>query len=734
MQANESANDSGSLDLSPSKDEFSPPSTPPRGKRPRKRKRNADRSLDNKARKRKRCYSTEYHILVNNTIRDLGLDPLWAGRADLPPGQVGISRWSPEEKELLYRGLVRYGRDNLPAIAALIGSKSELEVHVYLQLLQDSKMKLHTYSDRQSLSSGADVPAAVEISEPCCAALEQMADSLAFLQQRHEEYQEKKKHPDLWKLDQKAAEWVNQRMSEGDDGLNEVRDRLPAAEVLNLDSFLDLSAKCFMNSSEPDSNFRSFVSRFEKPSMIHAAFSDVYSVVLSITKRIIQSSLFFAMSRLRATSSSSYSHSKAVKQADVLAALDVLAMKRNARAFWVELPRRCKLGIHNGTSKTGYEGAMDYDEVERILGRTPTSDADLVGESQKEDSDSDSNQASSSDAVTDSASPSALDRVESPDLIPSHGSATTSSLLSAEDFDHTSEAYLEYVDQRASRKEEFRLWEMLGKEPLSLAQRETTSRPKHPGPYRQSKDDLDDWRGWTEIRPEWEAYDPENLDHDFTENRRQMRMKSAKLARADMRKRHAGLHRNIAMSRSPEPSVAVDTHATTTSNHGSTDQGSNLEDESSLHERSSGAGKELDHSQYASMSDDRNRSPQTTTRSNSDQESTHREEILDSKLSAYGESSEAESDFDDHEARPKGTSYEHEDHAHISNKPRQTLDKEELSSVGERLSNANLSRLQHAEVGSEDDSDNRGSDEEDENEYIREYADGDSEEDGSVEL
>ncbi|KAL8762205.1 MAG: hypothetical protein Q9184_001763 [Pyrenodesmia sp. 2 TL-2023] len=516
----------------------------------KKRKRRSDQDGDIRTWRPKRHYSTKYHSLLNDAIEDLPLDPLWLGRSDLYPGQVGISRWSPIEKEFLFRGLVRYGRDNLPGITTLIGTKSEVEVHVYLQLLQEADAKLHKYGNRQ-LSIGAfDIPAAAEVSEHCCAALGQAADSLASMQLRFEECQERRAHFGLWKLDQNAAEWVNQRTFEGEASAAEINQKLPAARILNLSSFLELSAGLFMNSNEPANNYRSFVSGSEKPSIFYTAFSDLYSVTLSIIKRIVQSSLFFAMSRLRAAYSSSYSHKRTVKRADVLAALKVLGMMRNAANFWAELPRRCKLDVYTHADMKGRGGAMCYDEVEEMLRRTISTDATLARRSPTVDSDAESAEASMSGGDSSSATSSSPERIGGSKPHATQSSGTSESPLPAGDFCESTEEYLEYVDQEASTQEEIKLWEMLGKEPpTELVFNDSTARPKSPGHYRKNEDDLDDWRGWANFKPAWEIYDLESLNDDFVENRRQTQSPSMELARPKDRLYAAGKKSNGATCR-----------------------------------------------------------------------------------------------------------------------------------------------------------------------------------------
>ncbi|KAI4115047.1 MAG: hypothetical protein LQ338_007917 [Usnochroma carphineum] len=580
FQGNE---DSQTFDHSPSvyESSMSSSSSPRSRSRLRRTKRSAGRDPECQLGRRKRYHSSTYHSLLNHSIKGLQLDPVWAGRADLYPGQVGVSRWSPVEKEMLYRGIVRHGRHNLPAIAALIATKSQLEVHLYLELLQESKVKLHMYGARQSLISMADIPAAVEVSEQCCNALEQAADSLALLQQRDEQLQERKRHTDLWRLNHDVAGVIDRRKSEGENGVAEIHEKLPAAEVLNLGSFLDLSAKFFMNSSEPDSNFRSFAFRSEKPSILHTAFSDLYSIAMSTTKRITQASLFFAMSRLRATKSLSYSHKRAVKRADVLAALKVLGMKENADAFWARVPKSCRLNVYDHTEPTGSDKPMDYEQVERFLtpknrpAARPSSSASESGEQSPEPA---FNDGSLIDVDSQPATASLADVEEERDN-PSDRSSPTSIPAGPENnYAKRTDEYIEHIDEEASRREELLLWQMLGKEPpQSLSVQESAPNLKNPGSYRQTKDDMEDWTGWTDFRPEWEAYGIEALKKNLANNRRKIRTRAAKLAKASRREVNPSSHNNTNLPQSPGVSDAFKAEAMSNSDYNSANDGEHLE-------------------------------------------------------------------------------------------------------------------------------------------------------------
>ncbi|KAL8707030.1 MAG: hypothetical protein Q9225_007871 [Loekoesia sp. 1 TL-2023] len=407
----------------------------------------------------------------------------------------------------------------------------------------------------------AHIPAAVEISDECCNSLEQAADALAALQQRHEEQFEKQKHADLWRLDQKTAQWADRSLSEGEEGRMEICRRLPAAEILDLNQFLKLSTNVFMNSSEPDSNYRSYVSRSEKPSILYTAFADLYSLVLSVTKRLIQSSLFFAMSRLRATQSSYYSHKRAVKQADVLTALKVVGMKENAREFWVKVPRRCRLIIHDQKNATNSGEAMDYNEVEKVLAQAKSA----VGKRSVQANSSEAENASPKhhgESSSDSESESQSIASSSSDINTSDGSSsqsgrTTKSPTSGEIFARRTDIYLKHIDQKASRKEELRLWQILDKDPpddISI-QKPSSIKLRNPGPYRKNRDDMDDWRGWVDFRPEWEVYDVDNLDKDLFENRRQMRIRSAERGGEDRRGR-GSTSRTLQSGKPPNDAVS----------------------------------------------------------------------------------------------------------------------------------------------------------------------------------
>src|SRR5436190_2536178 len=57
--------------------------------------------------------------------------------------QNGIVTWTSKEKDVLFNALARKGRNAISQIAALIGSKCEMEVRDYLDLLQRGLVHQH---------------------------------------------------------------------------------------------------------------------------------------------------------------------------------------------------------------------------------------------------------------------------------------------------------------------------------------------------------------------------------------------------------------------------------------------------------------------------------------------------------------------------------------------------------------------------------------------------------------
>lgn len=506
---------------------FAKPSKHPNVQNKRK---GADPQAPPLQRKRLRAHYNEgYRQLYNETVNEIVREPPSDHQELLPPSQIGITMWSSEEKDSFFTALAKKGRGNLPGIADSIGTKSEFEVHVYIKLLQDAVVRQHLHSPRNHLFDVSAAPAAFEVSPECSAALELSADTLSVIQKKAEVKCEKKEHHDMWLLNRKIGRWASLCLRQGVKGEKEVQERLAAAKLLDLEAFLKLSTEIFMNSNQDDGNWREYCAKGEKPSIRFTAFADFHRMVISITKRLIQTSLFLAMSRRRATTTPNFTPKQAVRKQDIVAALNVLGMKHNSRRFWTGVARRCALDVYDDDDDDDDNGeeaihrSLSFSEVEKRLSQGGIKDKDNghgihnTEETKKTTATRSSISPSSPSSSSSSSSstppnprnhppPNNLNDLSSPQNPPSSPSPSPPNTPSPSDQDSDPDIYAEALDKKASTYEEQRLWTLLNQEPPEPLHPDAIPIPRAPPREREKKGDkLDDWRAWTDYVPEWEG-------------------------------------------------------------------------------------------------------------------------------------------------------------------------------------------------------------------------------------
>ena len=505
------------------------------GHRGRSKKRRVKEDATSSPRRTKRTYRNRYRELFNETLKET-VSKKDVYDSSLVSSQIGVTIWLAEEKDLFFSSLSRRGRHDIRSIAADVSSKSEVEVHVYMENLQAAARNEQIYgmAPRKFLKNH-EIDAAFEISERCCTSLDLAAEALLMSEQNKERKLEKKELGDLSLLTPKTAKWADRCLQAGERGEDEVARTLPSARLLDLNTFLKLSARLFMNSSVIDNNWRSHAKRGMRPSMMYTALSDFHNLIISLTKRLVQSCLFFAMSRLRALDTSgNYTSGRNVRRGDVITALNTLGMELKGTRTWAGLARKCRLRVyddigHSQRSRKRYS----YDEVEEILsseqarprGRSVTSRKSIT-------SNSASNQSASSET-------SSAEETEEPELSTHHfsdddqSSSSSSSENSSvshgnkqarrrELLEKSQDDYAEALDKRASQDEERRLWMLLGETPDKNKVTEKLKLPKMPPVERKDKDELVDWRGWVNYVGEWEKFESPVPASSFAENRRTM--------------------------------------------------------------------------------------------------------------------------------------------------------------------------------------------------------------------
>ncbi|RHZ65948.1 uncharacterized protein CDV56_104353 [Aspergillus thermomutatus] len=464
------------------------------------------------------AYTAEFAEAVNDTV------PSNVGSENYNATQNGVAIWTSEEKEILFSMLDRKGKNGAAEIAQAISSKSELEVQEHLKLLHRGLERQHLRDPHSRTIVLGEVPAALEISHECCKALDDYAELLALEEQRAEDVAGRKLHQKVWIVDREIAEMVEKQLEERDETPLPGSSVYVTAEFFNLNKWIRLSERFFMNAGGPrlEDNWLNVACADETPSITADALADFYALAISVTRRLVHSTLFFAMSRLRNMRETGNRKARIVRSRDVKTALNVLNMPQDRFDFWVGLARRCSLQVADLRHKKGWHSELlDYDEVEDILsGKVPV-DASLDARSASrrrsesraphvtiEDDENESDVYSSASSVLSSPETTPIDE---PSV-------------------HFEDEHAEEIDQVNNASEEMRLWRLMG-QPVpsgvsSLASNtEQGSKLRKPIGERKTKEDLVDWRDRTLYRSDWEEYghDIHDLYEDLSENRRKRR-------------------------------------------------------------------------------------------------------------------------------------------------------------------------------------------------------------------
>ncbi|KAJ5238765.1 hypothetical protein N7468_003384 [Penicillium chermesinum] len=417
--------------------------------------------------------------------------------------QNGAVIWTSTEKEVLFKVLDHKGKNGIKDIATAIRTKSELEVMDYLKLLQRGLEGQHLLERQLKTIIMGDIAAAAEISEDCCAELEKYSDALVMQEDNA-----------IMRACSLKFGGSNGLLTEAQarkllqkDAVSQGNFHLPAS-LLKLPSWIQLSAQLFMNfggSREKESWNHHAQSEDESPVIYGEAFMDFYALAVSLTKRLVQSSLFFAMARLRDVQQPGRERGNLVRKRDVRAAMDVLNMQTLEHNHFLNVAKRHRLLIKDDEKHPGKD--LSYQEAEDIL----NAEDDMV-DSESEASDGE-----------DDSSPG------SPEIENNHKPPANRPPLPAD----AEEDHADMQDREQSRQEELRLWKILGKPgPIQLTiagiaeeenAKEAAAR-KMPAD-RKMREDLIDWREHTLYRSEWEEYGAglQEVEDELEENRRKRR-------------------------------------------------------------------------------------------------------------------------------------------------------------------------------------------------------------------
>ncbi|TQV98786.1 hypothetical protein V2A60_007513 [Cordyceps javanica] len=458
---------------------------------PRKRSARGAEELPPRPFKRQRSHlNPEYLDLLNMDIDDAAHRVCHEDDIDLPDSQLGLTYWSSLEKKQFFEALARLGKHDLPGIAQRIGTKSTIEVKLYLRVLHEAVIARRA-QDRRSYLEPAEYPAAVELTPPCCHAQEEAADAISIRQELRENQREEEKWQEFWDITPKLAAGLEKRDNATD---------LAFAKLFHVSRWLNLSDRIFMNSSIPGNNWRNIDSR--PPSMWATTLDDFHSLALSLTRRLVQTTLFISMSRIRAKLELAPGTRSIVRKKDVEAAIASLGLSHNAHGMWRESARRLRLDVYGNPptreqeEDEDEEEPMTYEEVEAELadaqlGRAESVDSDVARIETEEEQprvvDESEDSAVDDDDLDDQGKP--LDeeaRAVNQDIneVLWYSAAGIRDLQSTRravklrvETERRQERHADAVDEYASHSAEADMWELLQKAP-------PMPRPRMPNPAR----------------------------------------------------------------------------------------------------------------------------------------------------------------------------------------------------------------------------------------------------------
>lgn len=323
--------------------------------------------------------NADYLDLLNRDIDDAAHRVCLEDDITLPGSQLGLTYWSPLEKRQFFEALSRLGKYDLPGIAQRIGTKSPIEVKHYLKVLHEAVLTRQS-QDRRSFLEPSEYPAAVELTPQCCHAQEEAADAVSIRQDSRESQREEEKWKEHWNVTPKIAAEIDKKQ-QADDGTQ----NLAFGKLFHVGRWLKLSERVFMNSSLPGNNWRNIDDR--PPSMWATTLDDFHALTLSITRRLVQTTLFISMSRIRAKSELLPSTRNIVRKKDVEAAIASLGLAHNTNEIWLKSARRLKLDVYEsppGRNNEDEEEPMTYDEVEaKLAGEEPPRAASVDSEADR---------------------------------------------------------------------------------------------------------------------------------------------------------------------------------------------------------------------------------------------------------------------------------------------------------------------------------------------------------------
>ncbi|KAI7230683.1 hypothetical protein KC330_g6827 [Hortaea werneckii] len=495
----------------------------------------------------------QYRALLNVAIRDVQ-ERTYDNATPLLPSYVGASLWTTDEKEAFFAALTRFDVGDVRRLSKAVRTKSETEIQLYLQLLQEGLTEVEATAKEKSDLPVSEIPAAFEVSEEFEERLDQEAQLLAAKVNDHDGERERSKYGNDWLIDESLAAKIegdvekNEKLKieendeeDGQEAVSPSKRPLSSVELLHPHAFLTLSRTLFMNApAVSDISWHDFENEsLTDPGIFHTAFDDFHSLVVNLTRRFVQAAIFQAMTRLRTSgaSRSKWAPKPEVTATDVQAVMNTLHKPASWQSYWAKLPRRLGLGVYTDSKnyRDGRPGTkvgvkLTYREVEAELGIESSGIEDEAADDVSFDEDdydsdeftnmSDGGDRPFADDETDRLGP---DDVDEDDEIPKFDNTEMKHepeehdevqltgnkrkrALSPDSFARAETEYIENLDQRASHTEEARLCDWLQISPPAKRSDRPEGQLAAPSLPRSERNPQSDWRRKLDYQAEWEYF------------------------------------------------------------------------------------------------------------------------------------------------------------------------------------------------------------------------------------
>lgn len=155
-------------------------------------------------------YNDAYRVLFNDDVRRAAARFKASETFQHYTTQIGASIWSAKEQAMFFAALERLGRDDVPGIAAAVGTKSVPETRELLLLLEDAAIK-----QGDANVTLRDIPAAIEVGSECSEQLDLAGEALAWQQEVYEASQEQEKFGDYWLITSAIAGRIEDEIDPG---------------------------------------------------------------------------------------------------------------------------------------------------------------------------------------------------------------------------------------------------------------------------------------------------------------------------------------------------------------------------------------------------------------------------------------------------------------------------------------------------------------------------------------